>query len=155
MKTWFSVVNCHCNEHLWDVALELPVIICSHQYMYEVSAYSPLCSCRETTSGVHSSSSLRHPRSTTGIKSSVALYPNSRWGPIMPIMLLQSKHVRGNTCKFLSTGILVSSLLLFFYAVFFQFCCFWKEFCETLELKWLKFVWIYSLGGSIVLGGQW
>lgn len=35
---------------------------------------------RETTSGVRSWSSLQRPHSTTGIKSSAALCPNSRWG---------------------------------------------------------------------------
>lgn len=35
---------------------------------------------RETTSGVHSSSSLQHPRSTTGTRNLPVLCPNSRWG---------------------------------------------------------------------------
>lgn len=41
--------------------------------------FSPLFLHRETTSGVHSWSSLLPPHSTTGTRSSAALYPNSRY----------------------------------------------------------------------------
>lgn len=62
---------------------------------------------RETTSGVRSWSSLQRPRSTTGIRSSPALCPNSRWESI----ILLSDQTNINICLlyFLLTSLTHSS----------------------------------------------
>lgn len=81
----FSVLNYGWQEDTYRVPLRLPVIGCSHRHIQRPPAvaaddvFSPLFLHRETTSGVRSWSSLLHPHSTTGTRSSPALFPNSRW----------------------------------------------------------------------------
>lgn len=72
----------------------LPVIGCTlhtHTQRPPVVAadgvFSFLFPHRETTSGAHSWSSLLLPHSTTGIRSSPALCPNSRWEPTAHLLL--------------------------------------------------------------------